>query len=55
MSAREGLVKSRHVDVRFVWLQHAVKEKRLKVLSVPTSEKLSDTFMKSLSQGDADR
>ena len=57
---RSGQVCSRrtgeiYVDVRFVWLQHAVKERRLKVLTVPTSEKLSDTFTKSLSQGDADR
>ena len=55
MSARQGLAKTRHVDVRFLWLQQAVQEGRLKVLSVPTSENLSDTFTKSLSQVDADR
>ena len=44
MSARQGWVKTRHVDVRFLWLRQAVQEGRLKVLSVPTSENLSDTF-----------
>ena len=55
MSARQGLGKTRHIDVRFLWLQQASQEGRLKVLSVPTSEHLSDTFTKSLSQVDADR
>ena len=41
--------------LRFLWLQQAVQEGRLKVLSVPTSENLSDTFTKSLSQVDAER
>ena len=55
MSVREGLEKTRHVDVRFLWLQQAVQEGHLKVLSVPSSENLSDMFTKSLSQVDADR
>ena len=55
MSARRGLGKTRHVDVRFLWLQQAVQEGRLKVLSLPTSENLSDTFTKSLFQVDVDR
>ena len=41
------------LDVRFLW-QQAVQEGRVKVLSVPTSENLSDMFTKSLSQADAD-
>ena len=32
-----------------------IQERRLKVLSVPTNENLSDTFTKSLSHADADR
>ena len=55
MSARQGLRKTRHLDVRFLWLQQAVQEGRFEVLGVPTSEHLSDTFTKSLSQVDADR
>ena len=54
MSARHGLEKTRHVDVRFLWLQQAVQDGRLKVLSVPTTDNLSDTFTKSLSQVEAD-
>ena len=33
--------------VRFLWLQQALQEGRLKVLSVPTGENLSDTLTKS--------
>ena len=55
MPVRQGVEKTRHVDVRFLWLQQAIQEGRLKVLSVPTSENLSDTFTNSLSQADADR
>ena len=53
MSARQGLRNTRHVDVRHLWLQQAVQRGCLKVLRVPTSENLSDTFTKSLSQADA--
>ena len=52
-SARVG--DNSHVDVRFLWLQQALQEGRLKVLCVPTSENLSDKFTKSLSEADADR
>ena len=55
MSARQGFGKTRHVDVRFLLLQQAVQEGRLKVLSVLTSENLSDSFKKSLSQAVAER
>ena len=33
--SRQGMVKTRHVDVRFLWPQQAVQEGRVKVLSVP--------------------
>ena len=49
IAARQGLGRMRHVDVRYLWLQQAVLEGRLKVLSVPTAENLSDTFTKALS------
>lgn len=55
ISARQGLGKVRHIDVRFLWLQQAVQEGRLKVLSVPTSENVSDTFTKALVHVDAER
>ena len=54
ISARQGLGKTRHVDLRFLWLQQAAQEGRRKVLSVPTSENLSDTFTKSVLQADED-
>ena len=56
MSARatvEG--KTRLVDVRFLWLQPAMQEGRVKLFSVPTCEDLSETFTKSQSQPDAHR
>ena len=40
---------------RSLWLEHTVQEGRSKVLSAPTSETLSDTFTKSLSQAEGDR
>ena len=40
--------KTPSLGVRFLWLQQAVQEGRVKMLSVPTSENLSDTFTKSL-------
>ena len=55
IAARQGLGRMRHVDVRYLWLQQAVQEGRLKVLSVPTQENWSDTFTKALTQHDAER
>ena len=55
MSARQGLGTTRHVDVRFLWLQQAVQEGRVKGGQCPTSDNLSDTCTKSLSQANADR
>ena len=43
ISARQGLERTRRVDVRFLWLQQGVQDGRLKVLSVPTSDNLSGT------------
>ena len=53
--ARQGEETLRHVVLRFLWLQPAVEEGRLEVLSVLTSENFSDTLTKSPSQADADR
>ena len=55
MLARQGLGETRHVDVCFLWLLQAVQEGRLKVLRVPSSVNVSDTFTISLSHADADR
>ena len=49
------LLDKDRLDVRFLWQQQVEQEGRLEVLSVPTSENLSDTFTKSQSQVDADR
>jgi hypothetical protein len=48
IAARQGLGKLRHIDVRFLWLQQAVLQKRLVVRSVPTAENWSDVFTKPL-------
>ena len=55
VSARQGLGKTRHVDVRFLQVKQQVPEGRLEVFTFPSSENLSDTLTKSLSQADADR
>ena len=49
IASRQGLGKMRHVDVRFLWLQQAVKEGKLRVLSVPTADNMSYVFTKPLS------
>ena len=54
VSARQVLGKTRHVNVRFLWLQQTAQDGRLKVLLVPTREYLSDTFTKALPQVEAD-
>ena len=48
MSVRQGLVKTRRVDV-------PTTGSARRTLNDPTSENMSDTFTKSLSQADADR
>ena len=42
--------ETRHVDVRFFLVQQAEQDVRLKVLTVPTSENLSDTSTQTPSQ-----
>eukprot|EP00972_Heterocapsa_arctica_P086341 12726815-Heterocapsa_arctica.AAC.1 len=48
MSARQGLGKLRHFDVRHLWLQQQVLENRVRVVSVSTHDHLADVFTKSL-------
>ena len=50
IAARQGHGRMRHVDVRFLWLQQAVREGRLRVAAVPTAENWSDVFTKPLAQ-----
>ena len=45
----------RHVDVRFLWLQQAVLDGKLRILSVPTAENISDVFTNALTREDAER
>ena len=55
IAARQGLGRMRHLDVRFLRLQQAVQEGKLRVLPVPTSENWSDVFTKPLAQDAASK
>lgn len=45
-----GLGKTRHVQTRYLWVQHQVKEKEVQLDPVPTSENVSDICAKPVSQ-----
>ena len=45
---RQGLGKVRHIEVQDLWLQNAVKEKRLKLSKVPSEENIADLMTKPL-------
>ena len=49
---RAGLGKLRHLETGYLWLQAAVKAKRLQVRKVLGTENPSDLFTKHLSAGD---
>ena len=49
---RAGLGKLRHLENGYLWLQAAVKAKRLQVRKVLGTENLADLFTKHLSAGD---
>ena len=49
MIMRDGLSGVRHIDTQYLWIQEAVKEKRLQVLKVDGSKNPADLFTKPLS------
>eukprot|EP00972_Heterocapsa_arctica_P061836 9117396-Heterocapsa_arctica.AAC.1 len=48
MSARQWLGKLHHSDVRHLWVQQQVLEKRVQIVSISTFDKLADVFTKPL-------
>ena len=45
-SSQRGLSKIRHIDVKDLWLQDAVKEQRIKLRTVPGTENPADVLTK---------
>eukprot|EP00972_Heterocapsa_arctica_P000913 126737-Heterocapsa_arctica.AAC.1 len=48
MSARQGLEKLCHLDVRHLWLQQQVLENKVQIVSVSTYDSLADLCTKRL-------
>ena len=48
-ASRRGLGRQKHVMTRYLWVQHAVKSKRISLLKVDTKENVADTLTKPLS------
>jgi hypothetical protein len=51
---REGLGRTRHIRVQYLWLQEASLENRLKVNKVGTKENVADLMTKHLRKEDRD-
>eukprot|EP00972_Heterocapsa_arctica_P011478 1682747-Heterocapsa_arctica.AAC.1 len=49
LNQREGLGKARRIDVQELWVQAAVRQKRLAMDGVPSEHKPADPFAKGLS------
>ena len=45
---RQGLGKVRHIEVQDLWLQGAIKDKRMKLSKVPGEENMADLMTKPL-------
>ena len=50
MCSRRGLGKTRHVQIRFLWVQQKVKDKEIDLRAVSTHDNLSDVCTKPVSQ-----
>ena len=46
--AKKGLSTTRHIDVRWFWVQDALRKGRFKLLKVRTDENMADVFTKCL-------
>ena len=52
---RQGLGKLRHIEVRDLWLQHEVKEKRISTHKVESKRNPADLGTKALSREEIER
>ena len=50
MLSREGLGRTKHVDVQFRWLQEKVRDKVIQIVKVASCENPADMFTKPLSE-----
>ena len=48
-ASRQGLGRQKHVMTRYLWVQHAVKSKRISLRKVDTKENVADPLTKPLS------
>ena len=48
---RQGLGRVRHLQLRFLWLQDQVKEKRLEIVKVSSAENRADILTKPFASG----
>jgi len=48
-ASRQGLGRQKHVMTRYLWVQHAVKSKRISLRKVDTKENVADALTKPLS------
>ena len=48
MCSRRGFGKTRHVQTRFLWVQHKVHEKEIELVSVGTDKNVSDLCTKAV-------
>ena len=55
MIMKEGLSGVRHIDTQFLWVQEAVRQKRMKVKKVDGKSNPADMFTKALSSIDLEK
>ena len=55
IASRQGLGKVRHLEVRHLWLQQAVREKRVTLRKVEGKRNPSDLMTKGLSIADIEK
>ena len=48
-ASRQGLGRQKHVMTRYLWVQHAVKSKRIALRKVDAKDNVADTLTKPLS------
>ena len=49
MSSRRGVGRMRHIEAKWLWLQSAVADGRIKIFKIPGSKNPADLFTKFLS------
>ena len=55
IASRQGLGKTRHIEVSVLWVQQKVKEKTIKITKIPGRSNLADLMTKHLGKDDMER